>query len=331
VREKTVSYTAPVLGLPPGPRYELLQRIGEGGAGSVYRAREIGHGFPREVCIKRLSVGAPELTRGLREEARLLARVRHANVVSLLGAGEEPDGSPYLVLELVRGCDLRALSQSSVLAGLAPRSAYLPDRVSVHVACCLLKALGAAQRILPGLVHRDVSPSNVLVSNEGEVKLADFGIALARDRARWTAPSLVKGKIGYMAPEHVRGRTLDIRADLFAVGVILYELLARRRPWRTRSELDVLRAIDSADLEPIAHVRPDLDRGLNTAVSRLLENDANDRYPCADDALRALAPYSAGDLGSLRLAALVRATFAGSMENEEVEERDDDARSTPKL
>jgi serine/threonine protein kinase len=330
VREETVRYKLAVLGTPPGPRYELIQRIGAGGAGSVYRAREVGS-CAREVCVKRLSLVAPDLTRAMREEARLLACVRHANVVSLLGVGEERDGTPFLVLELVRGTDLRDLCRRAVAAGLAPAHAYLGDRVAVHVACSLLKALGAVQRLVPGLVHRDVSPSNVLVSNEGEVKLADFGIALARDRARWTAPTLVKGKLGYMAPEQVRGLPLDARTDLFAVGVILYELLARRRPWRARSEVDQLRAVASADCVPIEVARLELEIGLKTAVARLLACEPSERYACADDALRALAPYSAGDLGSLRLASLVHAIDACPAEKTNAEERDDDARTTPRL
>jgi serine/threonine-protein kinase len=292
--------------LPSGVRYELIERIGLGSAGAVYRAREVGAGFPREVCVKRLVVLGVETTRELREEARLLARLRHANVVSLLGMAEESSGVPFLVLELVAGKNLRALCRQAVAAGLAPKAAYLPDRVAIHIACALLRALGAVQRAIPGLVHRDVSPTNVLVSNEGEVKLGDFGIALARDRVRWTVPSLVKGKLGYMAPEQVRGDAIDPRADLFAVGVVLYELLARRRPWCATNRIDELRASSAGDIVPLATFRPDLDPALKNRVERLLAWSPHDRYSCADDALRALAPYSAGDLSSLRIAALVR-------------------------
>jgi serine/threonine-protein kinase len=141
----------------------------------------------------------------------------------------------------------------------------------------------------------------------------------------------VKGKIGYMAPEQFRGLPLDARTDLFAVGVVLYELLARRRPWRARGDVDELRAVDAGDIEPIATFRPGLDSGLNHALARLLESDPSRRYPCAEDALRALAPYSAGDLGSLRLASLERAIAARSADDEDTEEQNDDARSTPKL
>ncbi len=295
-----------MLGNPATLRYELLERIGAGGNGTVYRAREIGAAFPKEVCVKRLSRLCELAVRDLWEEARLLARIRHANVASLLAVGQERDGTPFLVLELVRGQNLRAVCRGSVAASLAPHGAYLSERVAVHVACGVLRALAAAQRVLPGLVHRDVTPTNILLSNEGEVKLTDFGIALAGDRTRWTRPSLVKGKLGYVSPEQARGGPLDVRCDLFAVGVVLYELLARRRPWRANGAIDELRAIERGDLVSLSEVRPDLDFGFLQAAERLLELHSHDRYACADDALRALAPYSAGDLGSLRISALLR-------------------------
>jgi serine/threonine-protein kinase len=290
-------------------RYELHERIGRGAAGAVYRAREIGQGFAREVCVKRLTFVDPDQARALREEARLLARVRHANVVSMLGVGEEPSGAPYLVLELVRGVDLRGLCRAVASAPAARARGtigFLPDPVAVHVACGILRAVGAVQRAIPGLVHCDVSPPNILVSNEGEVLLTDFGIALARDRARWTRPSFVKGKLGYMSPEHVRGEELDVRADLFSVGVVLYELLTRRRPWRVGAREGELHASMRGDLVCVSEVRGDLARGLAGAIARLLALGPHERYACADDALRALAPYSAGDGGALRLARLVR-------------------------
>jgi serine/threonine-protein kinase len=287
-------------------RYEITQRIGVGAAGVVYRARAIGADFQRDVCIKRLTgVLAPEHASAMREEARLLATVRHANVVSLLAFGEEGSGAPFLVLELIEGSNLRALCRA-----LEPLSegqpGHLPDLVAVHVACAILRGLAAVQRALPGLVHRDVTPHNVLVSNEGEVKLADFGIALARDRARWTRPLYVKGKLGYMAPEQARGDPLDPRTDLFAVGVVLYELLTRVRPWGSSRGMEELRAIEQHFALPIVERRPHIDRRLAAVLERLIAWRPCDRYACADDALRALAPFGAGELGSLRLAALVR-------------------------
>jgi serine/threonine-protein kinase len=299
-----------------GERFELLACIGRGATGGVYRARTTDalFGFAREVCIKRLSGQlSAEGERAMREEARLLASVRHANVVSLLAMGHEPNGAPFLVLELIDGADLRVLEKAVARQsdpGQPGPAGVLPDMVALHVGCGIVRALGAVQRAIPGLVHRDVTPHNVLVSREGEVKLTDFGIALALDRARWTRPSVVKGKFGYMAPEQIRGEPLDVRTDLFALGVLLFELLARKRPWfLPQGTLDELRAIERGEIASILECRPRLDRALAMAIDRLLALDIRDRFPTCDAALRALAPFAAGDLGSLRLAAIVEAVL----------------------
>jgi serine/threonine-protein kinase len=266
--------------------------------GDVHAARVVG-GLERRVCIKRLAgTLAPEQAAALREEARLLASVRHANVVSLLAFAEDDEVGPFLVLELVEGLDLRALSRR-----LAPD--LLADGVAVHVACALLRALAAVQRCLPGLVHRDVTPHNVLVSTHGEVKLGDFGIALARDRTRWTRPLLVKGKPGYMSPEQILGEELDPRSDLFAVGIVLYELLAGVRPWGPAPGAGETRRTLDEPVVPLDWRRSGLPRGLAIAVERLLARSPDARFRCAEDALRALGPFGAGELGSLRLASLV--------------------------
>ena len=266
--------------------------------GDVHVARVVG-GLERRVCIKRLAgTLAPEQAAALREEARLLASVRHANVVCLLAFAEDEEVGPFLVLELVEGLDLRALSRA-----LAPDR--LADGVAVHVACALLRALVAVQRCLPGLVHRDVTPHNVLVSAHGEVKLGDFGIALARDRTRWTRPLHVKGKPGYMSPEQIRGEELDPRSDLFAVGVLLYELLTGHRPWGPSAGVrEMLRTLDEPPV-PLSSRRPRLEGGVVAAVERLIARSPDARFRCPEDALRALAPFGAGELGSLRLASLV--------------------------
>jgi serine/threonine-protein kinase len=258
----------------------------------------VAEGLERDVCVKLLAGTLdPAHAEALREEARLLARVRHGNVVSLLAFGQGPTG-PLLVLELVEGLDLRTLC-----AALPER---LPDRVAVHVACAVLRALGAVQRALPGLVHRDVTPHNVLVSDDGEVKLGDFGIALARDRTRWTRPLFVKGKLGYMSPEQIRGDDLDPRSDLFAVGVLLYELLCGERPWGPTRGVRELKAVTEQPPAPLASKRPRLEAALAGAVDRLLAASPDGRFASAEGALRALAPFGAGELGSLRLATFVR-------------------------
>jgi serine/threonine protein kinase len=267
-----------------GEQFQLTACIGRGATGGVYRARtaESSFGFTRDICIKRLSGQlSSESERAMREEARLLASVRHANVVSLLAMGHEPSGAPFLVLELIDGADLRVLEKAVARQSDPDQpgpAGALPDSVAIHIACALLRALAAVQRAIPGLVHRDVTPHNVLISREGEVKLSDFGIALA----------------------------LDVRTDLFAVGVVLFELLARKRPWFVPGgTLDEILAIERGEIASILECRPRLDRQLASVIDRLLALDMRDRFPDADAALRALGPFSAGDLGSLRLAAIV--------------------------
>jgi serine/threonine-protein kinase len=278
-----------------GP-YALVERIGSGGCGEVFRATS--RSGLRDVCIKRLAArfSESEARAEMREEARLLGAVRHANVIALLDAGEDRTGAPYLVLELVRGTDLADLRGD-------PR---LDPPLAVHIACGVLRGLGAASRVTRGLVHRDVTPQNILVSNEGEVKLADFGIALTEGRARWTLPTFIKGKIGYMAPEQVRGEPLDGRVDLYAVGALLYELLSGVRPCHPARGMEELRMTARGAQRPLLEQAPRLPTDLAAIVDRLCAFDRDGRFRLPEEAVAVLAPFSAGDSGPLALGEIVR-------------------------
>lgn len=270
---------------PRQERYQLIERLGRGAVAETWHARRIGELLSDDVCIKRpLRPLSPVERRALLEEARLLARVRHANVVGLIDVVEDGN-TPCLVLELVRGVDLR------VLAGSLPAGERLPAAVVAAIGAQLCRALGAAQRaVAGGLVHRDVTPHNVLVSWEGEVKLADFGVARAFDRERWTAPGLVKGKRAYVSPEQLAGIELDVRSDLFAVGVVLFELLSGRRPFGGERGTGALAAIAQGRRAPLHanHAPP----ALIGVVERLLAHRRDDRPPGADSAARLLARYA---------------------------------------
>jgi serine/threonine-protein kinase len=274
-------------------RYRLLAPLASGGMAEVWRARADGPaGVQREVALK-LVRGAPgasaDFARMLVEEARLAAQLHHANVVQVIELVEE-DGRFALVMELVRGRDLGRVVERcrelGVRLGLA-RAVGL----GVEVA----KALAYAHRLSVdgepvGLVHRDISPANILVSYEGEVKLADFGIARATSRLDLTDPGTIKGKLAYMAPEQARGAPLDARADLFALGVVLWELCAGRRLFARESEAATLAAL----LEPGAIGPPSawneaVPPALDAIILGALERDPARRTGSAEALRAALA------------------------------------------
>lgn len=227
-----------------GP-YPVLRRLGSGGMAEVLLCRSLGaSGFERLVALKRplpAFRGDGELERLLIAEARVGARIAHRNLVAVHGLGLH-DGTYYVVMDYVEGADLDTLRR---------RHAAMPG-LAVHLVAEVLLGLhhlhalrDAAGRPL-GLVHRDVSPSNVLVSTSGEVKLADYGIAKATRLASDTQVNIRRGKYAYMSPEQVAGEPLDARSDLFGVGVMLVELLTGRRPYDGAGPAQVLEAIRSA-------------------------------------------------------------------------------------
>lgn len=267
--------------------YTLLRPLGRGGTAETWLARREGGLFPEEVCIKRARRYLNrDQRRALLEEARLLARIRHGNVVQLLDAAEDEAGEPFLVLELVRGSDLRAMTR-----GLSRSGRMVRPAVIAAIGMYLCRALAAAQRAVPeGIVHRDVTPHNVLVSNEGEIKLADFGIARAFDREQWTRAGMVKGKTGFFSPEQLRGDALDVRSDLFAVGVILFELLLGYRPIFERTT-DIGRRIAEC-AAALAQLSPVIPLGLSDAIASFLAAERSDRPPSADVAARVLSSFT---------------------------------------
>jgi serine/threonine protein kinase len=283
-------------------RYVLLERLGRGGAAEVWRARREGSLLEDQVCIKRplFRLDASQ-RRMLIEEARVLSRVRHTNVVALLDSVEDESGGVFLVLELVRGTDLRALERA-----LSARGERLAPPVVAAIGTLLCRALAAAQRALPGgVVHRDVTPHNVLVSSEGEVKLTDFGIARAFDRERWTRAGQVKGKTAYLSPEQLAGVELDVRSDLFALGVVLFELLSGRRPFGEGAERSTLSAIALDERVALEQAAPDVPRALSESVELLLQGDRSRRPATADAAARLLAKHADEQLAVEELRRLV--------------------------
>ena len=249
------------------------------------------------------------------EEARLASQVTHPNVVHVLGHGEI-DGQPYLTLEYVPGCDLWRLNRRLTL-----ESKRLEHDLVVYVIRQILSGLDAVHGATDvagdplGIVHRDISPSNVLISIHGDVKIADFGIARSGANAfESNTGTRANGKLGYLAPEQVSGGEIDLRADLFSTGVIAAELFMRRPLFTGGSELAVLLAIRDAEVHPFVEFLPQLPEGLGSVILNALSANIEERPPTARAFWAALEPWQSRPEDVLRaeLAKLVASIAAES-------------------
>ena len=298
-----------------GP-YRLGRRLAAGGMAEVFAAtREGAAGFEKQVALKRILphlVDDPELVEMFLDEARLASKLTHANVAQVFDFGEA-DGSFFIVMEWIRGKDLRRVMRAAAEAGVAvtPVQAALVGQGVARALACAHGLEDDHGRPL-GLVHRDVSPQNVLVSFDGEVKLTDFGIAkIATGRSR-TAVGVIKGKCAYMSPEQARGEALDGRTDLFALGVVLWELLAGQPLFTGRSDPEILRAVERFEAPPLQSVRPEVPADLEAVVVRALGKDPAGRFATAGRMAAALGDVvlaHAGSSEALDLGALMRRLF----------------------
>ncbi|HZN91815.1 MAG TPA: serine/threonine-protein kinase, partial [Myxococcales bacterium] len=254
-------------------RYQLIREIGRGGMAEVWEARALGdRGFTRRVAVKRLTASGSEMERMFVDEARIASRLHHANVVPVLDFGVA-EGVPFQVLEYVDGLDADALQ-----ALARARASGIPVACALHVAAEVARGLDHAHQArgddgeLLGIVHRDVSPNNILVAWTGEVKLSDFGIAFARDRGAATEAGTTKGKPCYMAPEQITRGTLDPRTDLFALGCVLHALVAGESPMAGEDRMADLLAGKPL---PLAAELPDDVRAI---VARATRRSRSERY-----------------------------------------------------
>jgi serine/threonine-protein kinase len=283
-------------------RYVLFDLIGRGGMAEIYlaRARTTEAGVARLVVVKQI---LPELSANARfaealvQEAKLAARLSHANVAQVYDLGvDDAGGRLYIAMEYVEGLDLNDL-----LRRCARAKVPLPVEYALLIVMEALRGLDYAHRRADdagrplGIVHRDVSPSNVLLSVEGEIKLCDFGIARANDTSDALAPDAIQGKAGYMSPEHARGEPLDARADVFAAGVILWELLAGRRLYKADREKgeDLLEVARRAEIPRLPERGLPLEEELHAIVDRALAVNPDDRFPSAAAMLDAMQRYVA--------------------------------------
>ena len=275
-------------------KYQLTEIIGEGGMATVYKAVQKGAaGFQRAVAIKHIK---PEY-RALKnyvdmfiEEARVGSELAHPNIVQVHDFISQ-DGSYYLVMEWVEGIDLGHFIRMHREAG---RHVAWPLAVAIGIGT--LRGLGAAHnRLAPDgtpspVIHRDVSPHNILLGVNGVVKLSDFGLARARDRvASMTAPGTVKGKLSYLAPEVAFGKPNTVQSDLFGVGNIMWETLTGERLFDGKNDVEIFKKIRGCKIPPIAEIRPDVPQQLVRVLDIAMAADPNNRYGSAAEFAHALS------------------------------------------
>jgi DNA-binding NarL/FixJ family response regulator len=272
-------------GYPPPPlylqdRYRLVEHIGQGGMGIVYRAYDETLG--RDVAIKFLlpeRVGSGEAGARFLREARAVARLSHPNVIALYDVGQE-QGWHYLVLEYIPGQNLHD--------AMVARGGPLPFQEALHAIRGALQALAYAHA--HGVVHRDIKPEHIMVTLEGQVKVADFGLAVARGDVRLTQEGVILGTVLYLAPEVVSGQAANERADLYAIGAVLYELLSGRPPFSGDNPMAVLSQILSAPVTSLRLLDATIPAEIDRLVLRLLAKDPNERPATAGEVLMALSP-----------------------------------------
>jgi serine/threonine-protein kinase len=265
-------------------KYLLVRKLAEGGMAEIYLAKQVGaEGFERDVVIK-LMLGhlsrSREFVEMFLDEARLAAKLHHPNIVQISDLGFA-DQRYFICMEYLPGEDLQ-----SIVEALVERRQAIPLGLACKIILSACEGLEFAHAYAEGgrpvgLVHRDVSPSNIIVTYQGTVKVLDFGIAKASSKLTQTQPGLLKGKLGYMSPEQARGDPLDARSDLFSLGVTLHELITGQRVFQKESEMGVLLALMQQPIPPPSALRPDVPPALDRIAMRALEKDPDRRYPDA--------------------------------------------------
>ena len=305
-------------------KYTLVERLGRGGMADVWKARISGPaGFQRTLVVKRILphlVEDEHFKQMFVSEARLSARLNHANIVQVFELGDV-DGEFYLAMEYVRGRDLVNVVRAQLMKGLPPPG------MGAFVARELCRALAYAHALTDDngtplrLIHRDVSPSNVMISFDGAVKLLDFGIAkaLAEANENRTVTGTLKGKFGYMSPEQVEGKEIDHRSDLFAAGVVLHEILTGKRLFKGGSDLQTIAMVRDAKVDPPSLVNPAVPPELDAICLKALARLPDERWRGCDEMAAALDEVVHGlKWGPERLASLQRDLFPDEPSNSAV-------------
>ncbi|MFY0569464.1 protein kinase domain-containing protein [Archangium lansingense] len=264
-------------------RYQLLHKLASGGMAEVFLAKAAGpQGFEKTLVVKRILphlAEEPSFVEMFFSEARLAALLNHPYIVQIFDFGES-EGAYFLAMEYIDGPNLRMLCKRAHATGMP-----LPVQLCAKMISLACEGLAYAHEFVDpgtgeplGLVHRDISPDNLLVSSHGTLKVVDFGIAKATNQLHHTRSGIIKGKVAYMAPEHLRDKPLDARADVFALGVVLYELLSGRKPFEAEGEVGLMQAILHQPPVPMSARRADVPESLCLILERALAKDRDARY-----------------------------------------------------
>jgi serine/threonine protein kinase len=281
----------------PDSRYRITERVAAGGMAEVFRGvAESLQGFKKNIAIKRI---LPALTKNKKfvamflDEARLSLLLQHANIVQVFDIGHSDD-TYFIVMEYVDGVDLKALMEWRRRI-----NRRVPIAHTLYVIMEICKGLSYAHELQNpetgkplGLVHRDISPPNVLISKQGEIKVVDFGLAKATSQIETTDPGVVKGKMSYLSPEAARGEEVDAGADIFAVGILLYEMLTGKRLFYGETDYQTVELVRNAKIPPIKPQNPQVEPELEDIVRKALAKRKEDRFVTPTDMQDALAQYS---------------------------------------
>jgi serine/threonine-protein kinase len=278
-------------------RYRITERVAAGGMAEVFRGvAESMRGFKKNIAIKRI---LPSLTKNKKfvamflDEARLSLSLQHANIVQVFDIGHSED-TYFIVMEYVDGVDLKG-----ILDWRRRINKRVPVAHSLYSIMEICKGLAYAHELRNpendtplGIVHRDVSPPNVLISKQGEIKVVDFGLAKATSQVEVTDPGVVKGKMSYLSPEAARGEEVDHRADIFAVGILLYEMLTGKRLFYGETDYQTVELVRNAKIPPLRPQNSQVEPELEDIVRKALAKRKEDRFQSATDLQDSLAQYS---------------------------------------